>query len=136
MSKTIITSGAVVLKDRKLLVNRDSKDDFFKLPGGSVNKGESFEAACIREALEENNVDVRIIRALSPMILWENPQTNEPMTIVLVHYLVKLLNESEMKPLEETVEIRWLPISEIRDGLHHVAPNIKFLLEKGDLFDE
>ena len=134
MVKIIIASGPVIIEDGKLMVNKDSKDDFYKLPGGTIEEGvESLEEACLRETKEENNGDVEIIKPLHPMILWENPQTKEKMTIVLIHYLAKLKNKSEVKPVPPIIEVTWLDIKEIKEGKHKVAPNIKFLIEKGDI---
>ena len=67
------------------------------------------------------------------MILWKNPQTEEKMVILLIHYLAKLKNPEEIKPLPPIKEVKWLDISEIKEGKHNVAPNIKFLIEKGDI---
>ena len=134
MVKHIIASGPVVIEDGKLLVNKDDKDDFYKLPGGTVEEGiESLEEACLRETKEENNVDVEIIRPLHPMILWKNPQTGEEMVIVLIHYLCNLKNPEEMKPMPPIQEVKWLDVNEIKEGKYNVAPNIKFLIEKGDI---
>jgi len=134
MVKHIIASGPVIIEDGKLLVNKDDKDDFYKLPGGTIEQGvENLEEACIRETKEENNVDVEIIKPLHPMILWKNPQTGEEMVIVLIHYLGKLKNSGEMKPMPPIKEVKWLDVSEIKEGKHNVAPNIKFLIEKGDI---
>jgi len=132
--KTIIVSGPVIIQDGKLLVNKDNKDDFYKLPGGKIEKGiEDLEEACHRETKEENNGEIEIIRPLHPVILWENPQTKEKMTILLIHYLAKLLNKEQIKPIPPIKEVKWLPINEIKQGKHNVAPNIKFLIKKGDI---
>ena len=132
--KFIIASGPVIIENGELLVNRDNKDDFYKLPGGTVEPGtESLEEACHRETKEENNGEIEIIRPLNPMILWENPQTKEKMVILLIHYLAKLLNRAEVRPIAPIQEVRWLNIEEIKKGQHNVAPNIKFLIEKGDI---
>ena len=63
----------------------------------------------------------------------KNPQTKDPMTIVLIHYQAKLLNKEEIKPIEPIKEVKWLNIEEIKQGKHEVAPNIKFLIEKKDI---
>jgi len=132
--KTIIASGPVIIENGKLWVNKDNKDDFYKLPGGTIEQGiESLEEACMREVKEENNAEIEIIRPLHPMILWKNPQTGEEMTILLIHYLAKLKNKKDVKPIEPTKEIKWLDIHEIKKGKYKVAPNIKFLIEKGDI---
>ena len=131
--KFIVASGPVIIEDGKLLVNKDDKDDFYKLPGGTVEPGDSLIDACHREVLEENRGKIEIIRPLNPMIIYKNPQTKEAMTIVLIHYLAKLLNKDEIKPIEPIKEVKWLDIGEIKQGKHEVAPNIKFLIEKGDI---
>ncbi len=132
--KIIIASGPVILEDGKLLVNKDNKDDFFKLPGGTVEEGiEDLEQACHREVMEENNAKIEIIRPLHPMIILKNPRTKERMAIVLIHYLAKLLNKDKIKPMPPIQEVKWMDIEEIKQGKHYVAPNIKFLIEKGDI---
>ena len=131
--KFIIASGPVIIKNRKLLVNKDDKDDVYKIPGGTVEQGDSLQDACIREVKEENNADVEIIKPLNPMIIYKNPQTKEKMTIVLIHFLAKLNNPKDIKPIPPIKEVKWLDINEIRQGKHKVAPNIKFLIEKGDI---
>jgi len=134
LDNVIIASGPVIIEDGKLMVNKDNKDDFYKLPGGTIEEGvESLEEACHREVREENNAEIEIIKPLSPMILWKNPQTGEKMTILLIHYLAKLKNKQQIKPMPPIKEITWLSIEEIKNGKHNVAPNIKFLIEKGDI---
>ncbi len=132
--KYIIASGPVIIEEGKLMVNKDNKDDFYKLPGGTIEEGiEDLEQACHREVKEENNAEIEIIKPLHPMILWKNPQTSERMVILLIHYLAKLKNKSEIKPILPIQEIKWLQIEEIKRGEHDVAPNIRFLIEKGDI---
>jgi len=131
--KFIIASGPVIIENGKLLVNKDNKDDFYKIPGGTVEQGDSLQEACIREAKEENNADVEIIKPLNPMIIYKNPQTGEKMTIILIHFLAKLLNKDKIKPILPIKETRWLDIQEIKQGMYNVAPNIKFLIEIGDI---
>ena len=93
----IIASGPVIIEDGKLLVNKDSKDDFYKIPGGTVKEGiEDLEEACHRKVKEEINGEIEIIKSLSPKILWKNPTTKERMAILLVSYLARLKNKEEI----------------------------------------
>ena len=131
--KTIIASGAVIIEEGKLLVNKDDKDYFYKIPGGTVELGDSLEEACIREVKEEINGEIKIIKPLNSLIIYKNPQTGKEMRIVLIHYLEELRNKEEIKPLDPIKEIVWLDIEEINLGKYNVAPNIKFLVEKGDI---
>lgn len=134
MVKFIVASGPVIIEEGKLMVNKDDKDDFYKLPGGTIEEGiEDLEEACHREVKEENNAEIDIIKPLHPMILWKNPQTDEKMVILLIHYLANLKNHDEIKPMPPIKEVKWLDIEEIKQGKHNVAPNIKFLIEKGDI---
>lgn len=132
--KVIVASGPVIVENGRLMVNKDDKDDFYKLPGGTIEEGiEDLEEACHREVKEENNAKIEIIKPLHPMIIWKNPQTKERTAIILIHYLSKLLNKNEIRAIPPIKEIKWLLIDEIKEGKHNVAPNIKFLVEKGDI---
>ncbi len=132
--KAIVAAGPVIIENGKLLVNKDLKDDFYKIPGGTVEPGtEDLEEACYREAREENGAEIEIVKPLSPMVIWKNPTTTETMGIFLIHYLSNLKNPEEIKAIHPIQEVKWISIEEIKEGKHNVAPNIKFLIEKGDI---
>ena len=133
--KKIIASGPVIIEEGKLLVIKDSKDDFYKIPGGTVeekDKGD-LELTCKREFKEEINGEIEIIEKLSTQILNKNPRTQEPMKIELHHYKSKLFNKEELKPIHPIKEVKWLVIEDIKKEKYDVAPNIKFLIEQGDI---
>ena len=44
----------IVIKDGKILMIHSLKYDYYKLPGGGIEKGESYEEALIREVNEES----------------------------------------------------------------------------------
>ncbi|MEK6882345.1 MAG: NUDIX hydrolase [Nanoarchaeota archaeon] len=134
MVKYIIASGPVIIERGKLLVNKDDKDNFYKLPGGTVEDyDKSLEDACIRETREENNGLIKLVRPLHPMMLRKNPQTGEEMVILLIHYEAKLLNKKDLKPILPVKEVTWLSIEDIKKGKYRVAPNISYLIKKGDI---
>ncbi len=131
--KIIVASGPVIIENGKLLLDRDYKDDFWKFIGGRVKEGESFEERCLKRAKEELNAEVKIIRPLSPLVLWKNPQTGEEMQIILVHWLCNLKNKLELKVGDGIKEFSWIDIKDIKSGKINVAPNVKFLIKKGDI---
>ena len=133
MVEEIIASGPVIVENGKLLVDKDDKDDFYKIPGGRQKGDEDLEETCIREVREEINAEITIIKKLSTLILNKNPTTDRRMRIELHHYLCDLKNISEIKPIHPIKEIKWLDINGIRRGKYNVAPNIKFLVEKGEV---
>lgn len=128
---TIAVSGPIISENGNLLTVMEGNDCFYKIPGGTVELGESPEDACLREAREEINAEIKIVKPLHPMILWKNPQTRDQMCIVLLHYKAELLNNDQVRPVDPVKELKWIPINKIRE--HNVAPNIKFLLERGDI---
>jgi len=126
----IIASGPVIVEDEKLLVSKDNKDDFYKLIGGSVKQGESLEDAYVKRAKEACDAEIEILKPLSPNILYENPQTGEKMTIVLINYLAKLKNKDEIKPIPPEEDLKWVNIEDVKNGKGNVSPNVKQLVEK------
>ena len=53
-------AGTIILQDNKILLIHRFKNgrEFFALPGGGVEDGESAEETAIREAKEETNLDI------------------------------------------------------------------------------
>lgn len=133
--KKLIASGPVIIENNKLLVTKDEKDDFYKIPGGTLEIKESLEKCAIRELKEETGFSCKLIKKLPTMKLTKKPRTGEIMRIELHHYLAKLKkpvgNYNFFNYNEHLVF--WLAIEEIKQGKYDVAPNIKFLIEKGDI---
>ena len=58
MKYQIHKAAGILIKNRKLLVEKSVNKDFFISPGGSVEPGESAKQTLVRELLEEFNVQV------------------------------------------------------------------------------
>jgi len=129
----IIVSGPIIIENGKLLVIKDDRDDFYKIPGGRQKEDEDLEETCIREVKEEINAEIIIIKKLSTLLLNKNPTTQKKMRIELHHYLADLSNSHEIKPIFPIKEIKWLDINGIKRGKYNVAPNIKYLIEIGEI---
>ena len=54
-----VRTAAVLVKDNKLLVQRDRNGNEYALPGGHIKIGESLEDGLIRETLEEMGVVIK-----------------------------------------------------------------------------
>lgn len=61
MSQTIhiYKAAGILIRDRKLLVERSKGKEFFIAPGGSIEAGETPEQALVRELMEEFQIAVR-----------------------------------------------------------------------------
>ena len=58
-------SAVIIDGDKILLIRRVKPEaEYYTLPGGTVEEGESLESAMIREAKEELSVDVKISKLL------------------------------------------------------------------------
>lgn len=124
----VLVSGPVIIQDGKLLLIKDD-DNIYKIPGGKVESGESLEDACKREVKEEINGDVILLKKLSTLSI---DKPDKSLSIELHHFLAKLKNK-DIKPGFEVEEIKWLDIDDIKRGKYNVAPNIKFLIERGEI---
>lgn len=133
MVEKLIISGPVIIEEGKLLVTNDGKDDFYKIPGGKVREWDSLEQTCLRELQEETGFKCRIIKKLSTLRLDKKPGTNEKIKIELHHYQCQLITSVKTYApfYHNGHEVRWIKIDEFEK--YSVAPNIKFLAEKGEI---
>lgn len=133
--KKIVASGPVIIENRRLLVIKEPKDDFYKIPGGTVEGKESLKETCLREFNEETGLRCKIIRKLTTMRLDKNPQTGKKMIIELHHYQCELVNSSENYESFRHGEhqVRWIKLDELSNGKYPLAPNIKYLIEIGEI---
>lgn len=112
-------SGALclVLRDNKILMvkhNRGGGNEYYTLPGGGIEEGETPEQAAIRELREECDVSGRIIKKVSeyPFPLADHVVLHtfhidiEDQTPVLGSGLTE-----EEKPV--LTEVRWMSLDEI-----------------------
>ena len=69
----ILKSGAIILKDEKiLLIYRDKRDDW-TFPKGHLDEGETIEECMFREVKEETGLEVKILQKLQD-IIYEYPE--------------------------------------------------------------
>ena len=131
---TMIASGPVIIQERDgvkktLLVKHGDKpveELKWKFCGGRVLRDMDLEENAIRRAKEEIGVEVKIIKALKPIILWnEEPEVNagKPEVIVLIHYLAEV--DQEPRKDEHGSAMEWFDISALPDDC---APNVKPLI--------
>jgi len=107
------SSGAlVVYKGKILLIRRDNKPtipnpNMWSIPGGQVEKGESFDEALVREIKEEIGITPKNYQLLG---FFETEKQN-------AIYLLELTNEEtqEIKLGNEGQELKWFKPQEIAD---------------------
>lgn len=113
---------AVLVKDNKILVQRDRNENEYALPGGHIKIGETLEDGLIRETLEEMGVDIKCNRLLwseECFWKWNGKQAHN----IAFYYLVELCENQEISDNGEFVSqkdncnlvIGWMPIEELQN---------------------
>ena len=128
----VLVSGPVIIENGRLLVIKDGKDPFYKIPGGKVEGSESAEACAGRELREETGLMGIIYERLST---YKVPGNNGTSAGELVHYRAKLqeLPDNFDSYTHGRHTVFWLPLEEIKSGIHNVAPNVEYLVRQGAL---
>ena len=100
----------IIEKDNKyLLIKRADNEKKehqgnWECPGGKLEEGESFEDAALREAKEETNLDIKIIRIIKKI-----DANNETQAVV---FLASIEN-TDIKISEEHSEFGWFTYEEL-----------------------
>lgn len=110
------SDGTYLLTDR---VERDKEDkgyvvgkDFWQLPGGGIEVGETVEEALFREMKEETGLDVEIVTLL-PKVYTSFRKTWQG---ILISYICKMKNEKHSVKLNhESSRYQWFKPEEIKN---------------------
>lgn len=122
----VIVSGLVEKDGRVLLVKEvlESKQEYWIVPGGHVEFGESLVDAVKREMKEETNLDVEVTRLLD---FKEHIVTKYDYHTVIFFFLVKSLNE-DIKVPKEILEAKFFSKEEIKSL--NLVDSARWILEK------
>lgn len=114
-----VSSRAIIIEDNKLLTmfrrkikNDGSVKEYYVIPGGGLEEGETLEENVIRELKEEFNVDIEIIKFLG---------TEEYDDTIANYFLCKIVNgtpklggeELERMTSQNYYEIRYINLNDI-----------------------
>lgn len=99
-------------KGDKLLLAYFKEGDYYFLPGGHVEPGESMLATLKREFTEEMGVTVEPLELIT---VFEHTWLNggELQHEINFIFLVKILTNRDVKSREDHLEFKWIPVEDI-----------------------
>jgi 8-oxo-dGTP diphosphatase len=106
----------VIIKDRKVLMTKRSFGVFkgyWSLPGGMVDVGEDIRTTCVREALEETSLEVKITHYLG---YYDAPDRDPEKHAIGFAFLCEVVS-GEPKHCDEATDIRWFPLDELPEKI-------------------
>lgn len=122
--------AGVMVKDGKLLVQRDADGSIYALPGGHVQMGETLEAALTREFREETGMAVTCSRMLwseECFWTWKSKRAHS----IAFYYLIESKDSSALPsdlafvPHKDNPQVLmgWIPLEDV----HHITIYPAFL---------
>lgn len=119
MTKIIIASGPIIIRDDKVLLDISGEDVFWKFCGGKIREDEMLEQTAIRRAKEELGIDIAIKNPVPFLLHTTKEKNGEKFDIILVHFLADF--SGEIIPGKDVVEHAWHDVKNLPQNL---APNI------------
>jgi len=109
-----LTIDAVVIKNKKILLMKRKNEpfkDYWAIPGGFVERGETLRKAVKREALEETGLKVSPKKIIG---FYDNPKRDSRGHVIALAFLC-MPKGGKLKPQpEEVSDVRFFPVKEIR----------------------
>jgi bifunctional NMN adenylyltransferase/nudix hydrolase len=128
--KVLGTVDAAILYRRadngiKILFGRKPGEQFYRFPGGFVNRGETYETAVKREAYEETNLDINSLRYVESFVVDDWRYKNDPDAKITTALFVGWANSMAGRAGDDLEHINWinfedLPESEPNSGAKFV----------------
>ena len=111
--------NVVVTNDAdEILMIRRTDNDNWAVPGGAIDLGESVAQAAVRETREESGIECEITGIVGiysdpkhVLLYTSNGEVRQEFSIVLTACPLS----GQPTPSSESSEVRWVPVSEVRD---------------------
>ena len=125
----VVGVGGVVVRDGRALLIRRGKEPLYGrwvVPGGTVELGETLEAALVREMREETGLEVEPIEVLTVFDRIERQGEEVAYHYVIVDYLCRWLS-GEAAAASDALEVAWLRREDLEG--HDVPPKAVEVVE-------
>jgi 8-oxo-dGTP pyrophosphatase MutT (NUDIX family) len=117
----ILSCGAIVVKDNKILIAKPYKNVYWNIPKGKQNDNESFFDTASRETLEECNVDINknsLIRELGTFKYLVKKDLH--LYLIVLNYEPELkcnsyfFDKSVNEDVPEMVDFKWIEFKDYK----------------------
>ncbi len=128
---TRLAAGCVIVRDNSILLLHRIDKDWWEVPGGKGEDGESLESTAVREAKEELSCDVLLLRKLGSTFF-----KAVKLDLDYTWFLAEIKNGQapEIGIPEEYDEFSYIPINHLeKHKLSSSAQNLLIEIEKGNI---
>ncbi len=101
-------------KDKVLLIKRGSKayHGMWGFVSGTVEWGEEIKEAMVREAREEVNLDIKVVRFVGRY--YDKKGRHPTKTMICLPHICKVIG-GELKAASDALEAKWFFLEEVKD---------------------
>lgn len=113
--RTVCSAGGLIVKDDSVLlvkIAHGANKDYWMLPGGLVDEGESAEQAAVREVREEAGIQAVPLRLIGVRTGTKETEEGPELGIHLVYEMAWTAGQAEAD-LSEVTDARFRPIDEV-----------------------
>ncbi|MGR9115371.1 MAG: NUDIX hydrolase [Gammaproteobacteria bacterium] len=119
-------SGIVFNRRQEVLMIRRNKPPalgLWSVPGGKVEPGESFTAACQREINEETGLDTQPLALVAVV-----ERRIEGFHYIVIDFLARLVSNENVAPIARTdvSDVRWVSMEKLND--YELVPGLKEII--------
>lgn len=108
-----VAAGVVIVRDHSVLMVRPTYKEFWDIPGGYVEPGESPEAACKREIKEELDLSANTLQLAAIDWAPNEKEGDKLLFLFLAPHLTDIDPASLRFPDQELTEARFIDLDEL-----------------------
>ncbi len=112
-------AGALVIKDKKLMIVKPHGKPFFINPGGKYETGESAEDCLKRELKEELKVKLNSCQHYNTYNITKAAHSGKSLSLELYHVTIK----GDPQPSAEIERVEWLSVDDFESKKFNLAPS-------------
>ena len=117
-------AGCLVVENGKVLMVKEAKDNYWKIPSGKIDYGESAEETAVRETREKTGFNVNLRGEFGTYIfIFKNRNFR------LRVYKASINSEGEKRERDNVKEVEWISINKMASGENDIPSNRMIYLD-------